>query len=186
MTQLPALYPGSPLAMILADIHKSIEAKLYYPALLVSLTIPEICVSLTLDTKVFVKEKHYVDFVDKYTTPEELGLSGIQCYRLRGGVVHRGNMAGHPFFDATHVVFSLPETTRRAHALTLEVGSSRAAMFDLLSFCNRMDAAARQWYDDHKDDAAVAANMKNLLRFIPDATIPILGRMGPIVASGPS
>lgn len=102
--KLPALSPFSPLSSILADIQRAIDAKLYYPALLVALTVPEICSALTLDNSVFVKEKHYVAFVDRYTTPKSLGCDGLTCFRLRGGVVHRANLAGHALFDATNVI----------------------------------------------------------------------------------
>jgi hypothetical protein len=182
---LPALSPTSPLASVLADIQKAIEARLYYPALLTALTVPDICAALALDNSIFVKEKHYVDFVDKYAAPRQLGLTGLECYRLRGGVVHRANMVGNPKFNSTHVVFSLPETNPKIHGLSIESGPNKGAMLDLLSFCNAMDAAAKAWYEDHQNDAKVASNMKNLLRYIHRAKIPIIGEIGPIVASGP-
>lgn len=91
----------SPLASILIDIERAIAAKLYYPALLVALTVPDMCMALTLPKNDVVKERHYVKFIDTYTTPPELGLSGIYCYRLRGGVVHRADMRGHPKFEAS-------------------------------------------------------------------------------------
>src|SRR5690606_23209998 len=62
-----------------------------------------LCAALALEKSVFVKEKHYVSFVEKYTTKPELGLGGLDCYRLRGGVVHRGSFSGHPKWDTTHV-----------------------------------------------------------------------------------
>lgn len=138
---LPELYPFSPLALVLKDIDRSIEAKLYYPALLVALTIPVICVALTLDKKVFVKEKHYVDFIDKYTVsggPNGLGINGIDCYRLRGGVVHRANFAGHPKVDWTNVIFTIPETGSQMHAFSITVQNKTAVMLSLPIFCNTM------------------------------------------------
>src|SRR4051812_6741597 len=128
---LPVLSPFSPLSAILDDIQKAIDAKLYYPALLVALTVPEICSALALDKNVMVRGKHYRSFVDKYTTPRELGCSGEDCYRLRGGVVHRANMAGHANFDATHVIFSLPESGGGVHAMSIinQPTGKVAAMF---------------------------------------------------------
>jgi hypothetical protein len=79
------------LASVLADIQWCIDAKLYYPALLIALTVPEISSALALDNTVFVKAEHYIPFVDKYTTPEALGCDGQMCYRLRGGIVHRAS-----------------------------------------------------------------------------------------------
>jgi hypothetical protein len=183
LTQLPALSPLSPLASVLDDIQRAIDARLYYPALLAALTLPEICAALSLDKSVFIKQKHYADFVDKYTTPKELGLDGVDCYRLRGGVVHRASMAGHPDFGPTHVIFTIPETGLPIHALFLEHGEKTAAVFDLVTFCVAMVSAARRWYEDHKDDPKVAENMKNLIRFCPRGLHPFLVG-APIVASG--
>jgi hypothetical protein len=118
--------------------------------LLISLTLPEICTALTVDNSVFIREKHYAQFVDKYASGFNLGLTGIECYRLRGGVVHRANMAGHPFIGVSHVIFTLPETGGSVHALSMEVKDSippkRAAMLDLVMFCGAMVGAVRIWY----------------------------------------
>jgi hypothetical protein len=181
--QLSALSPLSPLGRVLNDIQRALDARLYYPALLTALTVPEICMSLTLDKNVFVKERHYVAFVDKYTTPSGLGFAWSDCYRLRGGVVHRANMAGHPKFDATHVIFSLPESRINLHALSISNGEKLAAMLDLVLFCKTMIEAAKRWYEDHKDDTTVAKNMKNLIRFCPAGMPPFIAGW-PVVASG--
>jgi hypothetical protein len=173
--------------MVLNDIERAIEAKLYYPALLVALTIPEICVALTLDKKDFLKEKHYVGFVDKYTTPggpDGLGMSGLDCYRLRGGVVHRTNFSGHPKVDWTNVIFTVPETGLQIHAMSIRAPEKLAAMLSLTTFCKAMIAAARKWYDDHKDDPKVAQSMNDMIRWCPTGLPPFVGG-APIVASGP-
>jgi hypothetical protein len=136
----------SPLANILNDVTRAIDVKLYYPALTVALTIPEICVTLCWDREMMVKQRHYAEFVDKYTTPKELGLGGIDCYRLRGGVIHRGNAAGHNRFNSSHVIFTVPETSIHFHAMSITSGGKSAAMFDIRLFCNAMLAAADQWY----------------------------------------
>lgn len=172
-----------PLERVLRDIKGAIAAKLYYPALLVALTVPEICAALALDRKVFVKEKHYVAFIDKYTTEPELGLSGIDCFRMRGGVVHRADFRAHPFFGATHVIFTTPESGTSMHAFLLINGDKTAAMFDLKLFCDAMDLAARRWSEDHKADPQVAENLKNLISPRPNGVPPFLEGFA-VVASG--
>ena len=139
--------------------------------------------ALTLDKSAFVKKKHYVEFVDKYTTPAGLGVDGNDCYRLRGGVVHRANMAGHPEFNCTHVVFTIPETRTSIHALSMVAGEKRAAVLDLKTFCRAIVVAAERWYEDHKDSPTVAENMKNLIRMCPNGLHPFVGG-APVVGSG--
>ncbi|RWQ16106.1 hypothetical protein [Mesorhizobium sp.] len=172
-----------PLERVLQDIKGAITAKLYYPALLVTLTVPEICAALALDRGAFVREKNYVAFVDQYTTPPELGLSGMDCFRLRGGVVHRADFRGHPHFGATHVIFTTPESERTLHGFSILAGEKTAAMFDLRLFCGAMDLAARRWAEDHKNDPKVAENLKNLISSRPSGVPPFTeGFM--VVASG--
>lgn len=187
MTNPPVLAASSPLYSVLNDIDLAIKAKLYYPALLAALTVPDICSALALPNSAFVKEKHYVAFVDKYTTEPALGLEGQSCYRLRGGVVHRANMAGHDKFGATNVVFTLPNTFASIHALSIvdQATGKKAAMFDLAQFCGEMIAAAKRWYAEHHDNPTVKENMENLIRYCPEGLAPFLGGV-PVVASGAS
>lgn len=180
---LPALSPFSPLASVLNDVQRSIDAKLYYPALLVALTIPEVCAGLALDRDIFVKSKQYTAFVDTYGNQAGLGCDGETCYRLRGGVIHRASMAAHPRFQATHVIFTLPESPLKINSITIKSGAKSALTFDLVAFCTAMVKAAYAWYEDHQSDPKVAANMKNVLRYCANGIAPfVVGQ--PIVASG--
>lgn len=183
MWTLTRFDPSSPLESIIKDIERAIEAKLYYPALLITLTLPEICMGLTLDKSQFVKKNHYVDFVDRYTTSPGLGLDGESCFHLRGGLVHRADLTGHAFFEGTHVVFTVPETGVGLHAFSIEAGEKKAAMFDLGLFSTAMIDAVRAWYEEHKNDEQVIKNMKNLIRWRPKGVPPFVGGM-PVVASG--
>lgn len=160
------------------------DASLYYPALLVALTLPEIYIALSMDKSEFVKERHYKTFVDDYTTPSELGLDGLDCYRLRGGVVHRANAVGHPKFGGTHVTFTVPETGSAIHALSIQAGDKLSAMFDLKHFCEAMERAVRKWYVDHSTDPKVATNVSHLLRWRPEGLAPFFEGK-PVLASGP-
>lgn len=180
----------STLLNIVTDVRRAIEAQLYYPALTVALTLPDICVGLTLANDVFLKEKHYVDFVDKYAAANEasrLGLSGLDCYRLRGGMIHRGDAAGHHLFGSTHVVFTTPETQFSVHGISLEApmqapGQS-AAMLDLVEFCETMISAVELWYSEHATNEMVKDKVSRLLSLRPNGVSPFIGG-GPVVASG--
>ena len=183
LTTLPALSPFSPLSVILSDVQKSIEGHLYYPALLVALTIPEICSALSLDKTTFVKEKHYVAFIDKYTTPLDLGIAGLDCFRLRGGMVHRANLSGHAHFPTDSVIFTVPETGIALHGPIFDVSGRTAMVIDLVLFCKEMTAAVHRWYEDHHNDPKVEQNMKNLIRSCPAGLAPfVVG--APLIASG--
>jgi hypothetical protein len=172
-----------PLSSIVSDVQRAYDQKLYYPALAVALTLPEICVALTFDDILFVKDKHYAAFVDKYTTPPQLGLDGISCYRLRGGVIHRANAAGHPFFGATHVIFTVPETGASVHALGIKADGDLAMMSDLKEFIDAMISAVGKWYEDNKAHPKVIENLPRLISWRPNGLPPFVGG-APVVGSG--
>jgi hypothetical protein len=71
------------------------------------------------------------------------------------------------------------------HALSIVDSRSGkvAAMFDLVTFCSEMIAAAKRWYEDHQASALVEVNMQNLIRYCPDGLPPFVSGI-PVVASG--
>jgi hypothetical protein len=133
----------------------------------------------------FVKKPHYVSFVNQYTTPAQLGLNGEQCYMLRGGLVHKAGLSAHPFFDSTHVIFTLPDEKVHIHAMSIVVEDKKAAMFDLEMFCAAMDNAARSWYVENHKNKIIEENMAHLIRFCRFGMRPFLGGV-PVVGSGPN
>ncbi len=180
--KLKSIYPGSPLGLVLNDIERSIEARLYYPALLITLTVPEICSALAMDKSVFVRERHYVEFLEKFA-PNGVGLSPVDCYRLRGGLVHRASFSGHDKFGWTHVLFTTPEGRLGVHAITISSGGKRGLALDVAIFCREMIAAADRWYEANGKNPLVRSNMPHLIRFCPNGLAPFYEGL-PIVASG--
>ncbi len=171
------------LETVVQDMHRAYAAKLYYPCLLVALTLPEICSGLLLPKSSFVKQTHYIKFIDTYSKPEEVSSDGAQIYRLRGGLVHRGDLRGHAHMDATHVVVTVPESERRIHALSIETGDKRAWMIDLGMFVSGMDAAVRRWYEDNEDDPTLTESLPNLIRYSATGVSPFTKGF-PAVVSG--
>lgn len=173
------------LDSVLKDMRRATETGLHYPALLVALTLPEVCAGMQLPREQPVREKHYVAFVDRYTKPNNLGIDGQICYWLRGGLVHRGALSRHfKFKEWTHVVFTVPETKASVHALTLEIGDKRALALDLGLFCKAMDAAVRSWHSDHGNEPQVIENMQHVLRYCQFGLLPFFSG-APVVGSGP-
>ncbi|MCY1644783.1 hypothetical protein [Methylorubrum sp. SL192] len=171
------------LQAILDDISRSMDAKLYYPAVLVALTVPEICAALSLEKDEYVKQEHYVDFLDNYSNLSELGLNSTDCYRLRGGVVHRANFSGHHKLEATHVIFTIPGSGFAIHGGRLKMPLKTALMLDLVSFCDAMVLAAQRWYAENRGNPKVSENLNDLIRLCPNGLPPFLEGV-PVVASG--
>ncbi|MFY0679749.1 MAG: hypothetical protein JXR13_04155 [Thalassovita sp.] len=171
------------LETVVSDMHRAKDAKLYYPSLLVALTLPEICSGLLMPKSKFVKRADYIRFVDTYSSPRELGLDGQSCYQLRGGLVHKGDLRSHAFLKETHVIFSLPETKSKLHAFSIESGEKKAAMFDLLLFLGAMDTAVRRWYTANSGEPLLKENLPNLIRYSPTGVHPFTSGL-PAIVSG--
>lgn len=153
-----------PLENILGDIRASLDARLYYPALLMALTLPEICAGLALDDCVQVGMRHYVAFLEKYTDQEPtpaLGVSSIECYQLRGGLVHRGNAASHKLMPYYQVCFTTDESQIQMHSVSED--GPLALFLSLRTFCEVLDEAVRRWFADHATDSKVIENLPRLI-----------------------
>ena len=180
-----AWFPSSPLGSMINEIERAFDAGLYHSALLMALTLPEICAALTLNDSAFVREPQYVAFIEKHVPVDGLGVTPQQCYRLRCGVVHRGNAAGHPFFGTTHVIFTVPESQTKFYGGRLDAKGhgKQAHLIDLGRFIRTMTAAVTDWYEDNQGDPKVIENMPRLLSWRPNGVWPFLVGQ-PVIASG--
>jgi hypothetical protein len=103
--------PASPeLEAVLKEIENAISAKLYYLAIAVALSIPDICACLEFDPDqpVWQNRKTYAEWCDRNIGGRLHYLSGNDLYNLRGGVLHKGHF-GHQQSRFTRVFFLGPE-----------------------------------------------------------------------------
>ncbi len=175
MTSTPL--PAS-LESILGEIQKALNAKLYYPALIANLTLPEICVGLELPPESrTVKKNDYIGFIDKHGGGIiAMGVNGEQCYQLRCGLVHRGGSAAHPENEITHYIFTTPESGSTVHGVPLvdQGGAFHAKFLDIIIFCSSMRDAVKTWHQAVKHNPKVALNAERILSLRPDGVFPIV------------
>lgn len=172
-----------PLASILDEASRAFAAGIYYPSLLVALTLPDICVSLGIpEKKTGVQRNHYVAWVDRYTTDIDLGCSGDACYKLRCGVLHRGDAAGHAYFGTDSVVITVPGNSVRLHGARLQANSAVANTLDLERFLTEIKNAVLRWYSEHRGEEIVSQNINRLLSWRPNGFLPFTTM--PVIASG--
>lgn len=175
------------LEMVIAQIKACLRADLSYPALLTALTIPEICMGLQLNVDQFLKRMHYREFIDKYTTTQDLGFTGDQCYNLRGGIVHRGSATGHMNTDVEKIMFIPPNPNVTFHGTTFKYSNVTGKAYSLVRFCLSLEIAARLWYADNCKDPKVVNNIRYLLTYQEDALKPFdMGLPVAALVSGPA
>ncbi|RZN21130.1 hypothetical protein CWO90_33560 [Bradyrhizobium sp. Leo121] len=174
------------LAAILHEIERALDAKLYYVAIAVALSVPDVCACLECDP-----DKPIWGTVDKYTAWCDANLrfaslEGADLARLRGGVLHQGHF-GHPKSKFNRVIFLGPESPIKAHDVIMTVTddvsfggmsamdlrlAGRILHLDVLRFCQTIIDGAKNWILAKTGDPFVERNLANLVRYRPDGLPP--------------
>ena len=176
--------PGpAPLESILKEISAALGAKLYHVALASALSIPHVCASLECDPKkVWTTEKSYLAWFDAYLAKHFTWLAGLDCVRLRNGVLHTGTL-GHPKKRYGRLMFAVPPTGIEGEFLSVNNGGveETCLTISLRTFCIRMMQAAREWAVVNTANPNVQANLPNLVRLRPEGLAPhVVG--APVIA----
>jgi hypothetical protein len=147
------------LTAILHEIERALEAKLYYVAIAVALSVPDICACLECDPDkpIWATFEKYAAWCDANIRFQN--LDGADLARLRGGVLHQGHF-GHPKSKFNRVLFIGPESSVKAHDVIMTVldyvsfgGVSATELrlsgqilhLDVVRFCQTIMDSARKW-----------------------------------------
>src|SRR5277367_3893693 len=101
--------PASPLDFLLTEIMKAHNAKLFYAAICLALTVPDVCSAVEFeDQKMRFKfiGPRYRSWCDSWVKCFA-HLTTDDLWALRGGVIHKGQTFGHPNDRFERVVFIL-------------------------------------------------------------------------------
>jgi hypothetical protein len=173
--------PSAPpdLDAVLKEIENAISARLYYLAIAVALSVPDICSGLESDpdNPIWQERKTYAAWCDTNITGLN-HLTGDDLYNLRGGVVHKGQF-GHQKSRFTRVFFVGPESSFKSPRGSIINGQFRLGpqqelwngpilIYDVDAFCDTIVAAARRWAATKKDDPFVQKNLSKLVYYRPN------------------
>lgn len=179
MEQIP-----SPLERILKEIERALVSKFNYLALVVALSIPDICADLEHDQS--TPRKRNKDRYEAWCRANLVGsfvhVTESDLYRVRCGVVHSGNF-GKPDARYDRIVFVPPGSPVVIHDnITAYNANSkeRILVLDLALFCAAVTAAARKWEVKMQKNQIVQANMLDLVTTRPEGLPP--NYYGPAIA----
>lgn len=167
---------AAPLEIILQEIEHAIASRMYYLAIAISLSLPDICGAL--EDNGWATGAKYEAWFDQNVAPHYEYLRGHACYKLRSGVLHQAQ-PGQPGDHFKRVYFILP--TRRNNVLresvhnqgeTPETAHIAAIGLSAVEFCQQMVASVRTWYIAKKDEPNMVTNLPNLLQFRPMGLFP--------------
>lgn len=168
------------LEVMRTEIDRALDAELYYPALVLAMSIPDICGALaSADGK--ASGPRYAAWYESNLPDYAKELSGKDCHSMRSALVHqarpvKANMA------YKQVYFPL-----RGMKLMVARGnvSDRGVIPDMIGiglpqFCREVGRVASEWLEANKEDPNVVRNLPHVIQYKADAEI-IFTRTGPIL-----
>jgi hypothetical protein len=162
--------------MILREMDKAIDAGLYYPAVMMALTLPDICSALASANGETGTGK-YKDWYNAHLAATYPEITADDMWSLRNGVVHQGRF-GHPKMQYARIVFAIPnQERRRIHRCT----GGDALILDAIMFCKDVAQAVTAWFAANSNDRNVAANLSNLVQLRHSGFLPYVGGI-PVIA----
>ncbi|MCH2394331.1 hypothetical protein [Oceanibaculum sp.] len=148
----------APIERILNEIKTAVEEKLYYSAIAVALSLPEICSRLEQQTPESNRsEELYNNFFNRYIKKKYPKLKGGDLYYIRCGIAHTSTLS-HRKAGFSRIIFTLPDG--RGNIFHNNIIND-AINIDLTIFCADIIAAVEAWFHENKENDTVLKNLKN-------------------------
>jgi hypothetical protein len=164
---------------ILNEIKKAVREELYYLAIMLCLTLPDICAAME-HPKAKASEPQYIAWFEQWLG-KKYGrhLTARDMYRLRCGVLHQGRM-GQPGMPYDRIIFSLPaQILTRLN--TLVEGQRNLLNLNAKLFCRDIVMAVEAWSAAHENDPIVQRNLSRSIQYRPDG-LPLIAKGLPCVS----
>ena len=151
---------NTPLDQICAEIASGLDGGFYYLSLCVSLSLPDVCISLMCaPDKIHVLSGEYIAWAEA-NLKSRMEIEPAAIYGLRCGVLHNARFEHHKLAASyERISFTLPNRHNiYVDNIQAGTGSARKVSFHLVTFCEQMMAAACAWIAANKDHPNVQAN----------------------------
>lgn len=158
------------------EIDRALSAELYYLALVLTLSLPDVCAALeSADGQ--TNALKYKAWCDTWVSPAYPQMTSVDLYSMRCGVVHQGRL-GHPKMQYARVLFTLPNAHNNVFHQNI---INDALNLDAVIFCRDMAGAVARWYAAKQNDPNVTANLPRLVQFHEHGLAPYMVGM-PLIA----
>lgn len=153
---------------ILSQIEFALNVNLYYLALFVSLTLPDICAALESSDGQTSGVK-YAKWFDKYVAPKCYGkLTGQQCYKFRCSMLHQGS-SQNPQTSYSRIMFFEPGNSGSIfHWGSINDG----LLIDVRLFCLNIMSGVNEWLKDIENDQNFKTNYYKMIKRHPEGIFP--------------
>lgn len=159
----------------------AINVDLFFPALMICLTLPDICAAASSENGRASRSKTIAWLCEHggYTREDAQLIYGFRC-----SLLHQGS--GRPDkVEDTRIAFVAPDPNQTAtmHWLITKRESETESIFWITAslFVDEICEAVKNWLNSHGSSATVARNLKRSARLRPDG---LLGHFhgGPVIA----
>ena len=137
--------------MILQEIERALNAGFYYLAVVMALTLPDICAALASpngDTD----PRKYKNWYTKNLAGRFQMVTADDIWSLRNGVLHQGR-CGHPNMQFARIIFTLPEG--QGNRLLGGAILNDALSLDAVEFCHAVIQSVQTWFAANQNDPNV-------------------------------
>lgn len=161
---------------LIDQIRGTLRAGFPYAALMLAVSVPDVCANLELPEgrgSDHVKLR-YLRWYDRYVSPKGPVLTGNNCYDIRCGKMHQGQLGSK---DLTTVIVFTDDDNMSVVCGDVEERSADGELkrrWDVLvgisirEFCGMLIAAAEDWHVDWQNNPMIKTNLKHLVRTYED------------------
>ena len=148
----------------LREMKRTYESKCYHAAIMMALSIPDICCTLT-SSKAKSRRNDYVAWVEKYIFEPAHPYAKLY-YKLRCGVSHNAFYSHDDIqkMGFNRVAFTFPESKSVHHRCIAGKPNIKILFFDVTMFLDEFYDGVSNWYNDNIDNETMNANMDNVIR----------------------
>jgi hypothetical protein len=170
------------MELLLSQIEKGLDAKLYYLSLFVALCIPDICCALESSNGNTDRTK-YKAWINQYLVkakPDKYGdiLSADHIWQFRCALLHQGRTK-HNQSEYKRILFFEPGFETGIYGLhCCIVGAKtedKSLMIDLQQFCRDIISGAKAWLANNRESKNYIANYEKLIKRYSDGISPVFG-----------
>lgn len=175
MPQLIALRPQklNGLGLILDELERCICCRLYYPAIMTALSVPEICASLEDEDDKFGSDA-FIGWYDQWLKSYYPELPGGDLWSLRNGLLHRGRYRHSRMMHKGGIQFNCGRADAVDNCVFADANGDVFAIH-APTFIKKMARAVEAWYAAKGSDPVVIANLKRMVTNDPNGGTFISG-----------
>jgi hypothetical protein len=172
---------------LLKQTRAAVKAGAFMPALMATLTVPDICGALTSNNGRASGAKYRSWLVDWFElnsgTPAARAMGSDQAadlYAFRCSLLHQGS--GHPDGRGTRIAFIEPSPgAPQLHNISTEAGGEVIGWLSVPFFVDEMTDAVTRWWEAYGQTTTVVRNLERYARRRLDGLAPhVVG--APVVA----